>query len=96
MDREGARDMLLSEWKNANDSVGAFTGEKEWMYNFYKLLEKSGIMKLKTASTAGTSFETFETLGRNESLEIVSRYIADQYSEDAKSYYIASVPLFTT
>ncbi len=95
LDREGARDMLLSEWKNANDSVGAFTGEKEWMYNFYKLLEKSGIMKLKTASTAGTSFETFETLGRNESLEIVSRYIADQYSEDAKSYYIASVPLFT-
>ncbi len=95
LDREGAKSLLITEWQNAFNKVNSCTGENKQLYNFYKLLDKGGIMQLNTDTTSGDSFETFDLLGKNESVVLANQYMSNEYNQDAKNFFIASIPMFS-
>jgi hypothetical protein len=94
LDRAGAGQLLLSEWKASWDSINESTGESRWMYDFYKLLEQSGSMKIATSAGGDFSSETLSFLAEEESLVMANTYMSNKLKEGAEALVLSSVPAF--
>ena len=94
LDKSGARLLLENEWENAYNKVNSSTGENLWMYNFYKLLAKSGAMQVDTTAGGGRAEEDLGLLADEESIILANQYMAEKYHEGADALIIASIPMF--
>lgn len=92
LDFEGARDVLVKKWEDAYNIANSGSADQKWMFNFYKLLDKSGMMQIATGEAAEDSFEL---LAKQESIILANQYMADEQREGAEGMILSAIPIFT-
>ncbi|MBI9108590.1 MAG: hypothetical protein JEZ04_17735 [Spirochaetales bacterium] len=94
LDREGGKAVLLAAWQSAyNSSCGGDTNER-WMYDFYRLIDVSGLMQVDTTAAGRAAPENLSILADEESLIIANEYMADKFRQNAEALMASSIPLF--
>ena len=94
LDRDGAKALLLSEWKAAYNTVNSYAGENKWLFSFYKMMDKGGIMQADLDSEGGNFGVDFDILANRESIILANQYMAEEYHEGANALIVSSIPLF--
>ncbi|MBN2049758.1 MAG: hypothetical protein JW760_04885, partial [Spirochaetales bacterium] len=92
LDREGAKALLLARWEEAYNTRASGLADGQWMFDFYKLLDKSGSMSIETENGDGEA--DFTSFAEKESFVLANKYMAAGKKEEGRRLVLASIPVF--
>ncbi|MDC7226616.1 MAG: hypothetical protein PQJ61_07610 [Spirochaetales bacterium] len=95
LDREGAKELLITEWKEAFNKIEGYSDEELWMYNFYKILSKGSLMQIDTSIGGLRTSENLDVVSEEESVLLANQYLIEGCKEDARILILSSIPMFT-